>query len=64
MSTMPKQIPIHAQAGDIVSHGEADGVRENLEAAEKTIAARREITKSQRSARRKAIKEDNFLRGV
>lgn len=60
MAAQPKVIPLHEQAIDIVPAGAEDGGA----ATEEGIRKRREITKSARQARRKAIKEDNFLRGM
>ncbi|KAF3481950.1 uncharacterized protein GIQ15_04709 [Arthroderma uncinatum] len=67
----PRPIPAHEQATDITpasynidpSAGEAQAA-DNIEAATSGLAVREEITKSARNARKKAIKESNFLRGL
>ncbi|KAL4926993.1 mitochondrial 54S ribosomal protein mL54 [Aspergillus undulatus] len=66
-ATLPVQIPIHHQATDITPasynrNGEvpADLLAEATESLEK----RSDITKSAREARRKAIREANFLSGL
>ncbi|KAL1960711.1 hypothetical protein VTO42DRAFT_6541 [Malbranchea cinnamomea] len=64
MANEPKSVPLHEQSIDITPAGAADGVSENLAVAEEGVKARKEITKSARAARRKAIKEDNFLRSM
>ena len=70
IAAQPKVIPLHEQAIDIAPAGAAVA-EENAAAAdvaaavaEEGIQKRREITKSARQARRKAIKEENFLRGM
>ncbi|OJD19807.1 hypothetical protein AJ78_00307 [Emergomyces pasteurianus Ep9510] len=62
----PRKIPLHEQAVDITP---ADAVPqtqspESLEAAASSVSVRAQITKSAREARRKSIKEANFLRGM
>ncbi|OJJ00144.1 hypothetical protein ASPVEDRAFT_127154 [Aspergillus versicolor CBS 583.65] len=66
-ATLPVQIPVHHQATDITPaqynrNGKApeDILGEATESQEK----RSEITKSSREARRKAIREANFLSGL
>ncbi|DAA77746.1 TPA_exp: Uncharacterized protein A8136_6292 [Trichophyton benhamiae CBS 112371] len=68
-ASQPRAIPVHEQATDITpaeynaaTTGEA--ATDNLETATAGLEARSEITKSARNARRKAIKESNFLRGL
>lgn len=67
--SQPRAIPVHEQATDITpaeyntaTTGEA--AADNLEAATAGLETRSQITKSARNARRKAIKESNFLRGL
>ncbi|KAL4782041.1 mitochondrial ribosomal protein L37-domain-containing protein [Aspergillus varians] len=66
-ATLPVQIPIHHQATDITpaTYNRDGKVPEDLlvEAAE-SLETRSEITKSAREARRKAIREANFLSGL
>jgi len=50
-----KQVPLHEQSVDLTRPG--DG-------AEVSLEKRQQITKSSRVARRKGIRENNFLRGV
>ncbi|OAX80012.1 hypothetical protein ACJ72_05664 [Emergomyces africanus] len=62
----PRKIPLHEQAVDITP---ADAVpnpqsAESIEAAASSVKTRTQITKSARDARRKSIKEANFLRGM
>lgn len=52
---IPQQIPVHEQSKDLT--GPEDDAITSLE-------RRQEITKSSRTARRKAIREDNFLRSM
>ncbi|KAL4918809.1 mitochondrial ribosomal protein L37-domain-containing protein [Aspergillus aurantiobrunneus] len=66
-ATLPVQIPVHHQATDITpaSYNRDGKVPDDLlvEAAE-SLEKRSEITKSARDARRKAIREANFLSGL
>jgi large subunit ribosomal protein L54 len=50
---LPKQIPLHEQSIDLTAQGAT--ARESLE-------KRQELTKSSRDARRKGIREANFLK--
>lgn len=50
--SLPQQIPLHEQSVDLTPPG-AD--------AEESLRKRQELTKSQREARRKGIRERNFL---
>lgn len=66
-ATQPRKIPVHEQATDITpapynrtDSGPTDIVAEAAASLEK----RSEITKSAREARRKGIRESNFLRGL
>ncbi|KAL5001213.1 mitochondrial ribosomal protein L37-domain-containing protein [Aspergillus recurvatus] len=66
-ATLPVQIPIHHQATDITPgpynrDGKAPG--DLLQEAAESQEKRSEITKSAREARRKAIREANFLSGL
>ncbi|KAK2855727.1 hypothetical protein FQN49_004903 [Arthroderma sp. PD_2] len=71
-STQPREIPAHEQAIDITpasyninpEAAEAKGATDGVEFAAAGLSARGDITKSARDARRKAIKEANFLRGL
>lgn len=54
-ASLPVQIPLHEQTVDLTGPG-ATG----QEAVEK----RQQVIESARAARRKAIREDNFLRGL
>ncbi|QSS52804.1 ribosomal L37 superfamily domain-containing protein [Histoplasma capsulatum var. duboisii H88] len=65
-ASQPRKIPLHEQAIDITP---ADAVPqaqspEFLETAKSSIDTCSQITKSAREARRKSIKEANFLRGM
>lgn len=54
LKTLPKKIPVHEQSRDLTQPGDsADVSRER----------RLEVVRSSRGARRKSIKEENFLRG-
>ena len=59
-AAQPKTIPLHEQALDITPAG----IEAGEAATEEGIKARKAITKSAREARRKAIKEDNFLKAM
>lgn len=52
---MPKEIPLHEQSKDLTEKGDS---------AEVSLERRQEVTKSSRVARRKGIREDNFLRSM
>ncbi|KAB8237076.1 hypothetical protein ETB97_006606 [Aspergillus alliaceus] len=66
-ATLPPKIPVHHHATDITPapYNRGDQATDDLlaEAAE-SLEKRSEITKSAREARRKAIREANFLRGL
>lgn len=66
-ATLPPKIPVHHHATDITpaSYNRGGQATDDLliEAAE-SLDKRSEITKSAREARRKAIREANFLRGL
>jgi large subunit ribosomal protein L54 len=55
LKTLPKRIPVHEQSKDLT--GPEDDTAVSLE-------RRQEITKSSRVARRKGIRENNFLRSM
>lgn len=55
LQSLPERIPLHEQSKDLTGPG--DGAIVSLE-------RRQEITKSSREARRKNIRESNFLRGM
>ena len=65
-STLPPQIPAHHRADDITPASyNRDVVPEDAMAdVTEGLDKRAEIIKSAREARRKAIKESNFLRGL
>ncbi|PYH93794.1 hypothetical protein BO71DRAFT_354538 [Aspergillus ellipticus CBS 707.79] len=66
-ATLPPTIPIHHHATDITpaAYNRSGAAPEDLiQAASESIEKRTEITRSAREARRKAIREDNFLRGL
>ncbi|RAK84077.1 hypothetical protein BO79DRAFT_240729 [Aspergillus costaricaensis CBS 115574] len=65
-ATLPPQIPIHHHATDITPAAyNADAIPADvLEAAAESLDKRTEIRRSAREARRKGIREDNFLRGL
>ncbi|PWY70324.1 hypothetical protein BO94DRAFT_539780 [Aspergillus sclerotioniger CBS 115572] len=65
-ANLPPQIPVHHHATDITpAPYNSDVASEDLiAAAAESIEKRTEITRSARDARRKAIREDNFLRGL
>ncbi|KAJ9271511.1 hypothetical protein DTO212C5_2303 [Paecilomyces variotii] len=66
-ASLPRKIPVHEQATDITPapYNRTDGSQRDIiaEAAE-SLEKRSEITKSARAARRKGIREANFLRGL
>ncbi len=55
LKSLPKKIPIHEQSCDLTQPGDS---------AEVSRERRLEVVRSSRGARRKAIKEENFLRGL
>ncbi|KAI1978899.1 hypothetical protein LOZ53_003344 [Ophidiomyces ophidiicola] len=64
-ASKPRVIPLHEQAIDIVSVNAVTADAENnFEVASTGIDTRKSITKSARAARRKSIKESNFLKGL
>ncbi|KAL2829738.1 mitochondrial ribosomal protein L37-domain-containing protein [Aspergillus cavernicola] len=66
-ATLPPVIPIHHQATDITPatyNRGAEASADLLVEAAESLEKRSEITKSAREARRKAIREANFLRGL
>ncbi|KKK15359.1 hypothetical protein P175DRAFT_097569 [Aspergillus ochraceoroseus IBT 24754] len=66
-ATLPPQIPVHHHATDITpaAYNRGEGApRDSLLDAAESLEKRGEITKSAREARRKAIREANFLRGL
>ncbi|CEL07257.1 hypothetical protein ASPCAL10420 [Aspergillus calidoustus] len=66
-ATLPRQIPVHHQASDLTPadyNRTEKAPKDLLDEAADSLEKRSEITKSARLARRKAIREDNFLRGL
>lgn len=64
-ATMPKVIPLHEQAIDITPTKEtAVENRDPIAVASETMEQQKQIRKSARSARRKGIREANFLHGL
>ncbi|KKZ66759.1 hypothetical protein EMCG_07591 [[Emmonsia] crescens] len=65
-ASQPRKIPLHEQAVDITPANAVPQAQspEFLEAAASSVNTRSQITKSAREARRKSIKEANFLRGM
>ncbi|KUL88350.1 hypothetical protein ZTR_04980 [Talaromyces verruculosus] len=66
-ATQPRKIPLHEQATDITPaeyNTEQDGPRDIIAEAAAGLEKTEEITKSAREARRKGIRESNFLRGL
>lgn len=64
-ASRPRKIPVHEQSIDITSASETANAGDNLvNIAEKGLEKRGEITKSAREARRKGIREANFLKGL
>ncbi|PGH09627.1 hypothetical protein AJ80_07656 [Polytolypa hystricis UAMH7299] len=60
-----KKIPLHEQTIDITpAEATADVSADDVSIATASVEARAEITKSAREARRKSIRESNFLRGL
>ena len=62
-ATLPPKIPVHHHATDITPAQE-DASKDLLSRAAESLEKREDITKSARDARRKAIREANFLRGL
>lgn len=66
-ATAPVKIPIHQQAVDITPakyNREGEAQEDMFAEATGSLERRSEITKSAREARRKAIREANFLSGL
>ncbi|RAL10834.1 mitochondrial 54S ribosomal protein mL54 [Aspergillus homomorphus CBS 101889] len=66
-ATLPPVIPIHEHATDITPapYNRAQGeAQDTLTVATESLEKRTEITRSARDARRKGIREANFLRGL
>lgn len=66
-ATQPRKIPLHEQATDIIPaeyNKEQDGPRDIISDAAAGLEKTEEITRSAREARRKGIRESNFLRGL
>ncbi|KAA8645892.1 hypothetical protein EYZ11_002034 [Aspergillus tanneri] len=66
-ATLPPKIPVHHHASDITpaEYNRSKATAETLlDEATHSIEKRAEITKSARDARRKGIREANFLRGL
>lgn len=55
LQSIPKTVPLHEQSRDLTGPGD-DAVT--------SLQRRQEITKSARSARRRAIREGNFLKSM
>jgi large subunit ribosomal protein L54 len=53
--SLPAQIPLHEQSTDLTAPGAS---------AQESLAKRQALTKSQRDARRKSIRESNFLKAM
>lgn len=63
--SLPPKIPAHHHSHDITPASyNRDAPTQGLEDASEGLDKRSEVTKSAREARRKAIKESNFLRGL
>ncbi|KAF7585944.1 hypothetical protein BBP40_009839 [Aspergillus hancockii] len=66
-ATLPPKIPVHHHATDITPapyNRSGQAADDLLTEAAESLEKRSEITKSAREARRKAIREANFLRGL
>jgi large subunit ribosomal protein L54 len=66
-ASLPRKIPLHEQSIDITPapYNRADaGPKDPLAEAAASLEKMSEITKSARDARRKGIRESNFLRGL
>lgn len=55
LKKIPKRIPVHEQSKDLTSPGDDAVV---------SLERRQEVTRSSRVARRKGIRESNFLRSM
>jgi large subunit ribosomal protein L54 len=55
LKDIPKQIPVHEQSKDLTGPGDD---------ALTSLQRRQEITKSARAARRRGIRESNFLKSM
>ncbi|PKY05957.1 hypothetical protein P168DRAFT_303651 [Aspergillus campestris IBT 28561] len=62
-ATLPPKIPVHHHATDLTPAQE-EASKDLLSRATESLEKREDITKSARDARRKAIREANFLRGL
>jgi large subunit ribosomal protein L54 len=66
-AALPRQIPLHEQATDLTpaTYNRSDDVSQDFVArAAASLDQREAITKSSRDARRKEIRESNYLRGL
>lgn len=66
-ATQPRKIPLHEQAIDIIPadyNAAKEGPPDIIAEAEIGFQKTEQITKSAREARRKGIRESNFLRGL
>lgn len=64
-ATMPKVIPLHEQAIDITPTTKTTaGGNDTIAAANDNATQQQEIRRSARNARRKGIREANFLHGL
>lgn len=54
---LEKPVPVHEQSKDLVDVQAGEGVQE-------FVSRQRELTQSMRAARRKGIREANFLRSM
>lgn len=66
-ATLPPKIPVHHQATDITAaqyNQTEQGAGDFLEQTAEGLEKRTEITRSSREARRKGIREANFLKGL
>lgn len=66
-ATLPPSIPVHHQATDVTAaeYNQTEGeTGDHLAQAAEGLEKRTEITRSAREARRKGIRESNFLKGL
>lgn len=65
-ATLPPKIPSHHHATDITpaEYNQREHAGDHLEQAAEGLEKRTEVTKSARDARRKGIREANFLKGL
>lgn len=66
-ASLPRQIPLHEQATDLTpaTYNRTDNHSQDIFAeAAASLDQRQAITKSARDARRKEIRESNYLRGL